>query len=69
MTLNLQVGGPMNTFCVDLRRALLPAVRQARQAQPDAALIGLALEAMRLPARMWTWGSASDAEKRLYGWS
>lgn len=70
MTLNLQVGGPMNTVCVDLRR-LLPATRQGRQAQPGAALIDLVrpvLQAMckgEMPGAMWTRGSASDAEKDL----
>jgi len=70
LTLNVQIGGPMNTFCADLRR-VLPVVQQGRQAQPSAPLIDLvrrALQAMckgELPGGMWTRGAATDAEKEL----
>jgi len=67
MTLNVEVGGPLNTLCVDLRRALGP-VQQARAAQPGAPLIELlrpVLQAMargELPGAMWTRGGATPAE-------
>jgi len=67
MTLNVEVGGPMNTFCVDLRRVLL-ATHEARRARPTEPLIDLVrpvLQAMSrgaMPGAMWTRGGASGAE-------
>jgi hypothetical protein len=67
MYVKVEVGSPLNTFCVDVRRVLAP-VQQARAAQPGAPLIELVRPVLQAMARgelaggMWTRGSATPAE-------
>jgi hypothetical protein len=61
MTVNVEVGGPLNTLCIDLRR-VLPLVHRARAAQPGAPLIEMVRPVLQgmargeIPGGMWTRG-------------
>jgi hypothetical protein len=67
MTLNVQVGGPLNTFCVDLRRvvALVQQAHTARPSDPIAEMVRPVLQGMcrgEIAGGMWTRGGATPAE-------
>jgi hypothetical protein len=70
VTVNVEVGGPLNTFCVDLRR-VLPLVHEARRTRPQEPLIELVRPALQgmlagaIPGGMWTRGGALPPEREL----
>jgi hypothetical protein len=70
LTVKIDNGGPLNTFCVDLGRVLGP-VQEARAQQPSARLADLVRPVLGQMARgekaggMWTRGAASPPEVDL----
>jgi hypothetical protein len=70
MTVKVEVGGPLNTFCVDLRR-VLPLVQEARRMRPSDPLIELVRPVLQgmcrgdIPGGMWTRGGALEPEREL----
>lgn len=67
MELHLEVGAPLNTFCVDLSR-VLAEVHKARAARPGDPLIELVRPVLRamcrgeIPGGMWMRGAGTPAE-------
>ena len=70
VTVNVEVGGPLNTLCVDLRR-VLPLVQEARRTRPSDPLIELLRPVLQgmcagaIPGGMWTRGGALPPELDL----